>query len=262
MEGSQVSSGAPSKSSDEPVKIFLCTPNPAKNNNLGPVLRCTAGFGAELVVVGVKKFSTHGAHGSNKHVKVRHFYEWFELRSFLKREMNCWVYGMLLKQKQRSLAVSSRAFVQNQNIALIIPHRHEELSEEQMSLCDDFIHIDPCFSPGLNLELPIRLGITLHHLTAHANFSERSFQGEKYVVDHGNLAAACPQDDGSASNLNALAIRAERKARREQQTAEDPLSVAEQQRKGQETQEQEVNAENEGFCSFMTLMEDDGGSDN
>lgn len=41
--------------------------NPSPRNNLGTLIRCASAFGVEeLVIVGVSKWSTHGAHGSQK----------------------------------------------------------------------------------------------------------------------------------------------------------------------------------------------------
>jgi hypothetical protein len=55
---------------DEPAQRFtnaVCLSNPSVRNNLGPVLRCCAAFAStEVMVVGFSKWSTHGAHGSNK----------------------------------------------------------------------------------------------------------------------------------------------------------------------------------------------------
>jgi len=52
--------------------------------NLGPLIRCACVFGASLlVVVGSKRFGTHGAHGSDLRLRVVHFYTWEEAYMFL-----------------------------------------------------------------------------------------------------------------------------------------------------------------------------------
>lgn len=46
---------------------YLVVANPSAKNNLGTLIRCAAAFAVEeVIVVGASKWSTHGAHGSNK----------------------------------------------------------------------------------------------------------------------------------------------------------------------------------------------------
>lgn len=50
---------------------YLVVANPSTKNNLGTLIRCAAAFAVEeVIVVGSSKWSTHGAHGSNKVNKV------------------------------------------------------------------------------------------------------------------------------------------------------------------------------------------------
>lgn len=49
------------------IVVYLAIFNPSPRNNLGTLIRCAAAFAVEeIVVVGVSKWSTHGAHGSQK----------------------------------------------------------------------------------------------------------------------------------------------------------------------------------------------------
>ena len=43
--------------------------------------------------VGKEQFSTHGAHGAQKHLRTRHFYTFAEAREYLKGE-GCWICGV------------------------------------------------------------------------------------------------------------------------------------------------------------------------
>ena len=55
---------------------YLVLENPSNKNNLGTLIRCAAAFATEeVVVVGARKWSTHGAHGSNKVPKLKHYVE-------------------------------------------------------------------------------------------------------------------------------------------------------------------------------------------
>jgi hypothetical protein len=50
---------------------WVCMHLLPQTTNLGPTIRCTVAFGAQrLIVVGSRKFSRHGAQGSDKHVRV------------------------------------------------------------------------------------------------------------------------------------------------------------------------------------------------
>jgi tRNA C32,U32 (ribose-2'-O)-methylase TrmJ len=52
-------------------EVYLVAANNA-GGNVGTLVRACAAFGAaELVLVGHPKHATHGAHGAQKHVKVR-----------------------------------------------------------------------------------------------------------------------------------------------------------------------------------------------
>jgi hypothetical protein len=46
-----------------------------------------------VVAVGKEAFSTHGAHGAQKHVATRHFYTFLEARDYLKEE-GCTICGV------------------------------------------------------------------------------------------------------------------------------------------------------------------------
>lgn len=49
-------------------KCYLVLSNPVgKKTNLGNLIRCAAAFAVqEVIVVGARRWSTHGAHGSHK----------------------------------------------------------------------------------------------------------------------------------------------------------------------------------------------------
>ncbi|KAL7576055.1 hypothetical protein ACA910_000840 [Epithemia clementina (nom. ined.)] len=53
------------------MTIYLFLENPAKNNNLGPVIRCASAFGIQTIVaVGFAKCAVEGSHGASKHVQL------------------------------------------------------------------------------------------------------------------------------------------------------------------------------------------------
>ncbi|CAM9220637.1 unnamed protein product [Scytosiphon promiscuus] len=75
---------------------YLVLSNPSTKNNLGTLIRCAAAFAVEeVVVVGATRWSTHGAHGSNKHVRYRCFDDWESAAAFLKNEKDCDLCGIV-----------------------------------------------------------------------------------------------------------------------------------------------------------------------
>jgi hypothetical protein len=52
--------------------------------NLGPLIRTSTVFGVSLlVIVGPKRYGTHGAHGSDQRLRIVHFFTWEEAHTFL-----------------------------------------------------------------------------------------------------------------------------------------------------------------------------------
>ncbi|CAM9692211.1 unnamed protein product [Hapterophycus canaliculatus] len=82
---------------------YLVLGNPSTKNNLGTLIRCAAAFAVEeVVVVGATKWSTHGAHGSHKHVRYRCFDDWESAAAFLKNEKNCDLCGIVGQTPSRN----------------------------------------------------------------------------------------------------------------------------------------------------------------
>jgi coenzyme F420-reducing hydrogenase delta subunit len=66
--------------SDVPVSMTYMVIETKCKQNIGTVVRCAVAFGIDtLVVIGSHKFGTHGAHGSQKFIRVMHFFYWVRL---------------------------------------------------------------------------------------------------------------------------------------------------------------------------------------
>ncbi|CAM9326520.1 unnamed protein product [Ectocarpus fasciculatus] len=75
---------------------YLVIANPSSKNNLGTLIRCGAAFAVEeVIVVGASKWSTHGAHGSHKHLRYRCFDDWETAATFLRDERGCDLCGVV-----------------------------------------------------------------------------------------------------------------------------------------------------------------------
>jgi hypothetical protein len=167
--------------------VFVVVRNANKRNNLGTLLRCVCAFGARaLVVVGEKTFSTHGAHGSQHHVPVLHFYTFPEAVEAL-HALGCTVVGICSTQTERthSTAVSAREF--RGNTAFIVGEGPGgALGEEEAAICDEFTHVPFPERCSVVLQSMVgrdtKLSVALHHFTAWAGCRRAMMRREKYEV--------------------------------------------------------------------------------
>ncbi|CAM9408851.1 unnamed protein product [Pylaiella littoralis] len=87
---------------------YLVLANPSPKHNLGTLIRCASAFAVEeVIVVGASTFSTHGAHGSNKHVQYRCFDDWDSAATFLRAEKGCDLCGVVSQSRITSTSLSS-----------------------------------------------------------------------------------------------------------------------------------------------------------
>ena len=111
----------------------------ARNQNIGTVLRCAIAFGAEyLVIVGSNKFSTHGAHGAQKHIKILHFFYWNECADFFSSSDICGIVNKSEHQFRSDPVHRIRIF----NSTLFIVPLSTDLTLEQISICNRLVHVD------------------------------------------------------------------------------------------------------------------------
>lgn len=164
---------------------YVLVSNPSNRNNLGTVIRCAVAFGAQaVVIVGASRFSTHGAHGAQKHMPVVHF-PTFEQAVARMRELGCSVLGIAATNESHegSVAVDTRPF--NGPTAFVVGDlQHGELSSELAALCDGVVHVSLPSSPEVQrlVHKDSKLSIALHHFTAWSGYKEHEFQEHKYVT--------------------------------------------------------------------------------
>ncbi|XP_048497369.1 uncharacterized protein LOC104884946 isoform X2 [Beta vulgaris subsp. vulgaris] len=126
------------------VESFVIVHNIAKRHNVGTLARSATAFGvSELILVGRRDFNSFGNHGSISHLHFRHFHSLIEARNFLKGT---------------------------------------GLSVKECEICDFFVYIPQYGSGTASLNVTIAASIVLHHFGVWAGFTERTRDGNKFVV--------------------------------------------------------------------------------
>lgn len=104
---------------EDKIPFFVACPNPCRANNLGPLIRCCVAFGAQkLILVGSHQFSTHGAHGSQKHIRTEAFMTWAQVQEEARRKG--WsILGLCMDEA--AVPVTSKPFTGP--TLFIVPHK-------------------------------------------------------------------------------------------------------------------------------------------
>ncbi|CAH0480439.1 unnamed protein product [Peronospora belbahrii] len=171
------------------VELYVVLSNRSGRQNLGTYLRTASAFGAtQVVVVGSKRFGTHGAHRAQKYVDVVQCYEFADARAFLKSK-GCTIFGL---SKQPTGSFAAHATPYQGTSAFVIDNEFPGLSTEQHAICDHFVHVpfhgkQTKASSELVLDTTVVTAITLHHFTAFAQFPIRAIEATstqgKFVLD-------------------------------------------------------------------------------
>jgi tRNA G18 (ribose-2'-O)-methylase SpoU len=167
-----------------------------RGKNIGPVLRCAVGFGCSMIIiVGSPQYGTFGAHGAQKHIRVIHFYYWKEFYEYIKQKNNCLIFGLSHTSSSISTLSTNIELLSKPNIPIhetnfnnndsvfMMGESNNLLTEEQLILCDNILHVP---FPNSNLEKLVnydsKVAICMHHFSTQAKFEERSVIGEKFHV--------------------------------------------------------------------------------
>jgi hypothetical protein len=183
---------------------ILVTSNLSKKGNVGTLVRaCVAFSTSELLLVGNNRFATHGAHGSQKHMRVVCATNWREAEKYLHLKRNCEIVGIVpsgalsfsdnnqRKLLSQPIPIHERQF--NKKTAFILALRSDEINEIS-NICDKLMFIPQRTTttpPGATtssmpicpLEASTVACIVLQHFASWAKFNERSTSGYKYDLD-------------------------------------------------------------------------------
>lgn len=176
-------------------ELYVVIETPTRSKNIGPALRCAVAFGAtSICIYGHTTFSTHGAHGAQKHIPVIHFYYLNDCVDFLKSR-RCKIYGIASKSTTAaaSLPVECFEFSKDGGAAFLLASGRDtdcSLSPEQIGFSDAVLH---CTVPVVQLETLLhynaKLSICLQAFAIHAGFPAVQFSGEKHVINSNILPA-------------------------------------------------------------------------
>ncbi len=151
-----------------------------RRGNIGPLLRCCCAFGAEeVIVIGVSKFSTHGAHGSNLHIPTRICSSWDEAKRLFGASSN--VLGIVGGPVEGTSIASSDISFKNERTFFVINHdRCLVPGDEAWCICNGFVHVKQARQRPL--DSTIVLSIVMHQFVCWAGYWEHNRSGSKFNV--------------------------------------------------------------------------------
>jgi len=167
----------------------------SRNRNIGPLVRTASALGVSLVIiVGAQVVSTHGAHGAQSRVQIKHFFYWHEVSAFLRsRSGGCVMYGISTSplaatdHSSASVALESSALAHASTVAFVMGEKEIGLTDDIRGILDMSLHVDfPFPQYACRLTLESIFGICLHHFVStnldRIQLQQRGVQGEKYVL--------------------------------------------------------------------------------
>lgn len=186
------------------LESYVVVHNIAKRHNVGTLARSGTAFGVtEMVLVGRRDFNAFGSHGSTSHIRFRHFHSLSEARIYLK-EKNCDICGVEITDD--AVPVNEHPF--KRSTAFLLGNEGTGLSAKECEICDFFVYIPQYGCGTASLNVTVAASIVLHHFGAWAGFSERTRDGNKYIVaERPDKRNYCPE--------TAESIAEERKLKRE-----------------------------------------------
>ncbi|CDO98953.1 unnamed protein product [Coffea canephora] len=157
---------------------YVLIHNIAKRHNVGTLARSCTAFGvSELILVGRRDFNAFGSHGSTSHLNFRHFHSLSLAKSFLK-ERDCDICGVEITDD--AVAVNQHPF--KRSTAFLLGNEGTGLSAKECEICDFFVYIPQYGCGTASLNVTVAASIVLHHFGVWAGFSERTREGNKFVV--------------------------------------------------------------------------------
>ncbi|XP_057805977.1 uncharacterized protein LOC131020945 [Salvia miltiorrhiza] len=162
----------------EKYESYVVVHNIAKRHNVGTLARSATAFGvAELILVGRRDFNAFGSHGSTSHVRFRHFHSLSLARTYLK-ERDCDICGVEITDN--AMPVNAHPF--RKSTAFLVGNEGTGLSPKECEMCDFFVYIPQYGGGTASLNVTVAASIVLQHFAVWAGFSERTREGNKFLV--------------------------------------------------------------------------------
>ncbi|KAJ0093722.1 hypothetical protein Patl1_25516 [Pistacia atlantica] len=166
------------------IESYVVVHNIAKRHNVGTLARSATAFGvSEMILIGRRDFNAFGSHGSTSHVNFRHFHSLTDARQFLKSK-DCDICGVEITHD--AVAVNQHSF--KKSTAFLLGNENDPDFWAQAFLLKNvryviFLSTFPTMGPGTaSLNVTVAASIVLHHFGVWAGFSERTRDGNKFVV--------------------------------------------------------------------------------
>jgi tRNA(Leu) C34 or U34 (ribose-2'-O)-methylase TrmL len=168
-------------------EIFVIVETPTKVRNLGTIIRCCVGFGVTAICIyGFDSYSTHGAHGAQRHIPVLHFYYLQDCINFLKYRNCLAIYSISPIKMANNLSTPIEGFRFPGSCAFIVASGRENdafLTNEQIQHSDSILHIHvPNIEYEDMLHYNVKLSICLQTFAVQAGFKPVEFEGEKHII--------------------------------------------------------------------------------
>ncbi|KAH7842479.1 hypothetical protein Vadar_005763 [Vaccinium darrowii] len=157
---------------------YVVVHNIAKKHNVGTLARSATALGvSEMILVGRRDFNAFGSHGSTSHLRFRHFHSLSDARLFLK-DRDCDICGVEITDN--AVAVNQHPF--KKSTAFLLGNEGTGLSAKECDICDFFVYIPQYGCGTASLNVTVAASIVLHHFGVWAGFSERTRDGNKFIV--------------------------------------------------------------------------------
>ena len=161
---------------------ILVLHNVAKKRNFGELMRTAAAMGvAEIVVVGARKLASHGAQGTQSHVRFSHLGTFDEAVAYLKGPRGATLCGVEIAPHAASVA--SHPF--KGTTAFLMGNEGDGLSAAHLAACDQLVYIPQHSTATASLNVNAACAVVLHHFATWAQLPEAPISNAndaKYAV--------------------------------------------------------------------------------
>lgn len=150
-----------------------------KKGSFGDLLRTAAAFDVcEVVVVGMKKIRTLGAHGSAKSLVFTWAADLETACTYVREQHGATVCGIEIVESARS--VGEQPFAGRQ--AFMLGNEGQGMPEHQLKVCDHFVYIPQYSAATASLNINCSAAIVLESYARWAKLTEAPRAGFKFVT--------------------------------------------------------------------------------
>lgn len=224
-------------------RAILVLYNIAKRRNYGEILRTAAALGVgEVVVVGMNKISTQGAHGADKFLTFTHTESLAQAMAYVRDERGARVCGIEIVDgatpvtetsfSERTGASPARAHTAARAharltraaraglAAFMLGNEGQGMSEQQLAQCDHFVYIPQYSGATASLNVNAACAVVLATYARWAGLHEAARAGHKYVVPE-RAPSSVPRSGVGVQQMRSLAPKRGREGRVEGGVADE-----------------------------------------